>query len=163
MRKVILTRLVVLLFIALAGAFIVVLFSSLVSAPTASSDPQSILRFADIQKGATGKRRIDGIPVWVSHLSSKQIDDLTRIKADVVDDGGCQRKQYCIIDARTKQQGIDLSFTAQRPPQVPDTTAWLGGFVNPLNGAVYDLLGRAYRLNAPQYQTALPVIALLGE
>jgi len=50
----------------------------------------------------------------------------------------------CVVAAQTDRSGIEIRYTRERPPQLHHSVPWLGGFVNPTTGAVFDLLGRPY-------------------
>lgn len=101
----------------------------------------------EIDPGATQLRRGQGQLNWVSHLNAEQLTELAGYAATEVRlDSGCSiSSQYCVLSAETGQTGIQFRFSESAPPQVPVDLPWSGGFVNPINGAVYDLLGRAYQ------------------
>lgn len=159
MPRLVLFRTVICLFAVLALAFMVVLFISLGTNNSPTQDPSNYSdQFHDIKTGVTGKRRLGKHAVWVTRLSEEQRLQLGAMAKQVVNLDGCQMS-LCILNAHTERQGIDLIFSRERPPQVAVGTPWLGGFVNPTNGAVYDLLGRAYWQNQERYQRALAVIS----
>lgn len=116
----------------------------------ATSEPSSAAvvntLFDDIALGESDLRRIDGRISWVSYLSANQISRLNQFTSTQVKIGtGCVVSQaHCVLDAETGRTGINIQYSVNAPPQLPSDLPWLGGFVNPLNGVVYDLLGRPY-------------------
>lgn len=158
MQRSLLVKIVAALFSALFIAFLMVLFTSLNSGSENNAGEQQN-EFSDLAAGETGKRRYQRHSVWVTHLSESQKLVLAEPATHLVDNGGCTVSQYCLLKAATERDGIEISYSFMRPPQVPSDVPWQGGFVNPLSGAVYDLLGRAYKLNQAEYQQALPTLA----
>ena len=133
-------------------AFLVILFSDSVvnnsSVDKNSSEQQ--FYFQRVSVGETALFRVNNDIVWVTRLSSIQKDSLKKLNRITVQhktEGGAQcviLQEYCAINAATKEQGIQLRYTKAPPSQLPAKNIWVGGFVNPSTGAVYDLLGRAY-------------------
>lgn len=135
--------------IVLVLAFMFVFFrgigGSTVSAPGADKENSVV---ASLLLGQTGLRRFAGQRIWITRLSEAQrteANTVTPYLFSVI--GGCAIvKEFCSFSAATGQSGIELSFTELAPAQLPSQIPWFGGFVNPTNGAVYDRLGRAYKL-----------------
>jgi len=98
--------------------------------------------------GQTGLRRFEGERIWITRVSPAQREQAKTLSRYLVSSAeGCVISgEFCALSANTGQTGVELSFTESHPAQLPNQTPWFGGFVNPLNGAVYDRLGRAYKL-----------------
>lgn len=107
--------------------------------------------FDGLITGEPELRRIDKQLVWVTHLSTAQKNNSEILTgAQVSQDQACDISQdYCILLAETQRSGINLQYTSAKPAQLPIELPWFGGFVNPINGSVYDLLGRAYLFQGP--------------
>ncbi len=113
--------------------FALVLFMSL-SNQAQHKDPQL---FSDLISGQTSKRRINGVRVWVSRLDTQQHESLGP-------NHPCKSLEFCIIAAEGSGSGLDLVYTLEPPPQLTSAQPWVGGFVDPSSGDVFDLAGRAY-------------------
>ena len=128
---------------ALIGlAFIYVLLRSL--SPDAGSKTTIV---DNLSPGQTAMRRLDGRRVWISHLSAQQKKVLNSMPENMVTvASGCQLPaSYCIIDAASERAGIELVYSKPRPSVMLKSKIWVGGFIDPDSGAIYDLLGRAYK------------------
>lgn len=156
MRRETLLKVVQWMFLALGLAFLFVLFRSL-SGPPLTIDTGH--PFDDVETGETALRRIDGDRVWVTRLSALQRSQAVELATVVADpNSGCKAiVVVCALHTNTQQAGIEIAFSVKAPPQLPATTPWYGGFIDPTSGAVYDRLGRAYRLPGNTVTTALPV------
>lgn len=137
MSRQLLSRLVGTMFLLLALAFAFVLLNSLFGAKKQTAV------FADMAIGETALKYIDGERAWVTHLNTNggfnAIDDY------VVQGQGCDKSgQFCVLAAQTQTRGINLIFSAIAPAQLANDAPWFGGFIDPTNNAVYDLLGRQY-------------------
>lgn len=142
-----LTRIVILLCAVVLFSFASILLNGTIFFVSPSVEKKSVhSSFDDLIIGETKLRRVGKRVVWVTLLSAMQKSNMQQLTAGLVDHNeGCDLSQvYCVLLADTKQSGISLRYTAAAPPQLPNTVPWFGGFVNPTNGAVYDLLGRAY-------------------
>lgn len=139
--------------------FIYVLFKGLSGAGNSEQSTSSD-NLADIPIGQTVSRRLEGETVWISRLSEHQKAGLEQIAPFLVDvDSGCASAgDFCILAATGTRDGIRISFSKATPPQLPAGIAWQGGFVDPASGAMFDLLGRAYRLGSDTDQQRLKVI-----
>ena len=144
--KVTLWRIIKVMFLLLLFAFAYVLFSGTrVSSP---SDQQPQGEFNNINVGETVLRTLQSRRVWLTHISDQQRLGYVEVTPHVISEGGCSSSSdFCALAARTKVAGINLSFTKDKPPQVPNGAAWVSGFVDPTSGAVYDLWGRAYQFS----------------
>jgi len=150
MQRQTLSRLVGTLFALLFAAFLFVLLIGLFGSSNGSSSNSGSNEdktFSSLALGETKLMRLNGERVWVTRLAYR--DRFSNIKAHV--EGGqpfCDLdKQFCVISAETEMQGIELVFTKKRPTQLDNNVPWNGGYVNPVSGQAYDLLGRPYRLN----------------
>ena len=156
-----LRRLVMLMFAALALAFILVLLGGLGpnrwgskefgSAEYSSGDSSSndlVAAFSDIAIGETNLRRYQSQRVWVSRLSDAQRQKLTNLKPFLLEpNSGCAlQSSVCVLLAATPKQSFEISYSLAPPPQLPSDVPWHGGFVDPTTGVVYDLLGRVYHI-----------------
>jgi len=104
--------------------------------------------------GQTTLRRYAGKRVWISRLSPEQRQQASQVESYLSSaTNGCDKAApFCVIVAATGQVGIELSFTELAPAQLPSEFLWFGGFVNPGTGAVYDRLGRPYRIGLEEFE-----------
>lgn len=108
---------------------------------------------AEIELGSTKLIHQSGQRLWVSRLTDLQRQNLSSLSNEVFLEGGCVIKdELCLIDSATDQQGIIMIYLENKPDVLTDKTPWFGGFINPRNGAIYDLLGRLYRQSAKSEQ-----------
>ena len=146
------------LWIILILGFLAVLFASLdvrksssTNIPSSddglSDDRAAENAFSDILAGQTQMRWHQGRRVWVTRLSSQLIVQLREIDSFVKESGaGCSIDQsFCLIDASSLRDGVDIVFSQAEPASLPSKYLWYGGFVDPADGSSYDLLGRAYK------------------
>jgi len=105
--------------------------------------------FQNVAVGRVVSRRFKGQQVLVVHLSSKQRSQIESLNESVIQpESGCDlNKVYCVLTATTERDGVYLQYTLKEPPQLLAGTLWLGGFVDPSSGAIYDLIGRGYQQN----------------
>ncbi len=143
-RSPVLLNIVKAMFATLALAFLFVLFSSL-SGPDLSSSKVKL--FDDIALGQTAIRRYDGERVWVTRLSDPQRKHALELAPNLIDpSAGCSPAVVlCVLSAVTSRSGIEIVYSDKAPAQLPAQIPWYGGFVDPINGRVFDRLGRAYR------------------
>lgn len=164
-RKV-LARAVASLFLLLLMAFFFVVFKGV--APVVSdffytpNDAANQTLFKGITQGQTVLRRYQGKTVWVTAIDEKIISGASTLNSYLFNQNqGCDvKKPFCVLNAATKQDGIYVSFTTKEPKQLPSSVPWLGGFVDPTSGELYDVLGRAYRVNQQKTVLSLPVITV---
>ena len=154
-----LSRLVLAMFGLLLFGFVFILVGSL-RAPAISEAITDVEKFAEVAIGQTVLRRIEGRRVWLTRLSESQRHAATLLQEQLVyPDAGCKPESVlCVLDAATARDGIELTYTDSPPPQLPNAPTWMGGFVDPGSGAVFDLLGRAYRLERTTDGQSLQVI-----
>jgi len=109
----------------------------------------------DITIESTTLKRDGNKRYWISHLSKKQMSQLDGLKQWVSSVSNCNRqlfdlisqeniKQYCAVRADTINEGIILRYLKSPPPKLNNKTPWIGGFIDPSSGDLYDLLGRKY-------------------
>ena len=147
-KRLLLSRLVSASFLALLLLFLWVFFNGIGSSRFFSDDQTSGLSlFKGLQPGESALRRYQREMVWVTYLDQSLRDRLIEASPYLVDAGsGCNISQrYCVVSAKTKLDSIYLQFTLQEPQKLTSGTPWFGGYVDPTNGEVYDLLGRAYQ------------------
>ena len=138
--------------IVLMCAIVVLSFASILLNGTlffvSTSDQENLSDeyFDGLIVGHPELRRIDQRLVWVTHLSTTQKASLGQLSVAQIRQGqACDIAQdFCVLLAETEQSGINLQYTPAPPAQLPSDLPWFGGFVNPLDGSVYDLLGRPY-------------------
>jgi hypothetical protein len=118
--------------------------------------------YSGINPGQTIMRRINGKRAWLTRLSTAQKEQRKLLNPLLVNpNSGCgSNKSICAILALVSDNGLELSYTKAPPPQLKGDVVWFGGFVDPITGAVFDLRGRAYRLNRPSDAQTLQVIDL---
>ena len=145
------------MFIVLGLAFAYVLIRSL-SGPSLVANPAAV--FDDIEYGQTAPRRFQGQKVWATRLTPALRRQADTLKENLLNpDSGCAPDvTLCVVSAKTERDGIEIVYTKNAPKQLSAAIPWFGGFVNPVNGAVYDRLGRAYRLPNSAQTPALPVL-----
>ena len=158
-KRQLLSRVISVMLTLLLFGFIYILFAGLgtnANKEQQTTDKKNQTPF-DLEPGQTEIRRHQGQRIWVTKLSTQQVTQLANVDDWVLDpNSGCQAQQtWCLIESKTQQTGIEIRFTNKRPPQLNNTTPWAGGFVNPSNGAVYDLLGRSYKSNSAQTKPAI--------
>jgi hypothetical protein len=147
MNKSLLLRLIKVMFglllIAFAYILIVGIGGSKLSNPRNSDKP-----FASVGEGQSRLLRLRGERAWLTRLSDTQRAQLSLLGEELSrPDAACKiTAKLCAVFSETSQSGINLSFSAAAPPQLPSRFAWYGGFVDPTTGATFDLLGRAYKL-----------------
>lgn len=145
----ILINLIKLMFGLLVLAFFFILFRGLtVRAPIATQNTLS-----DIAVGDTVIRNIAGERLWVSHLSAQQ-------QLALGANNPCATRTFCALLVTTQQAGIDLVFVKYRPDLLTTNEPWFGGFVDPYNGAVYDLAGRLINRLRGSYKSEPPTMNL---
>ncbi len=142
-RKIWLIKLIKSMFLFLGLAFAFVLFRSL-SGPALTTSVNS--PFDDVELGETAMRRLLGQRVWATRLTPLLRRQLKELESSIDSSSqGCLAEQVlCVVAAQTDRSGIEIRYTRERPPQLHHSVPWLGGFVNPTTGAVFDLLGRPY-------------------
>ena len=144
-----LVTIVKLMFLVLAIAFLIILFKGAfvgtrIISKASSTDLESQIN--NIKEGNTVILRLDQQRVWVTRFSQQQLNFNQNLSSSVIShkDGCFVSSSFCIVKTETKRQGVEIRYSLDRPAQVAENVEWNGGFVNPGNGAVYDLLGRAY-------------------
>lgn len=95
----------------------------------------------------------------MTHLNDRQREALSKVPATVIRlNSGCvPQTQYCLLSAATTRPGVELRFVSKKPVALGREAIWEGGFINPDNGAIFDLLGRAYRLPGEQHDSLVPI------
>ena len=109
--------------------------------------------FKGLTEGQVVLRRYQGQAVWVLSLSSLQRSQAKKLGDYVTNDNATHASEkpcvesadFCVLLASTKRTGINIQYTQKEPEQLVVGTLWYGGFVNPIDGALYDFLGRPYK------------------
>lgn len=142
-------RLSQLVFGMLAVLLLGFLFILLVGALSGPPGPSQTL--AELPAGHTQLKHLKGQRVWVSRISPAQSSALLAFSESIIQTGtGCPAAgEVCMVVAATTRRGIELRFQREVPPALDPRLPWIGGFIDPNNGAVYDLLGRAYLYQGP--------------
>lgn len=139
-------------------AFIWVLFkgisftdNSTKKAPTNNIDHNTHPLYKGLVAGQSALRRYKGRVVWVTYFTPQMNRPLSALDAHVSTlHSDCEinnSNTFCVLNAATNISGVYIQFTQQPPQQLPSNVPWHGGLVNPTNGDVYDLYGRAYKIN----------------
>jgi len=164
-RRALLSKAVSRMLLIVLLAFLFVLFRSLGGAFNMSGNADNSLAkdepiFADVIVGQTVLRRLQSQRVWVSRFSESQraqavtlqnVVSSTEVNCQMLDDP-------CVLSADSARDGIDLVYSAVAPAQLPTNLPWFGGFVDPNNGRLYDLWGRAYAFQNIQPLMAIPIV-----
>jgi len=106
-------------------SFFIIIFRGAIWSPHSIDENTSALEL-----GITTMIRQSGRRVWVTRL-----DELQR------------KKLHTISQFVFNQGGVLIVYVEKKPDILATEVAWQGGFINPKNGAIYDLLGRLYRSN----------------
>jgi hypothetical protein len=147
MNKSLLLRLIKVMFGLLFIAFAYILLVGIGGSNTPKSqNPDK--QFANVGEGQSRLIRLRGERAWLTRLTNTQRAQLSILSEELSNpDAACKTTaKLCAVFSATSQSGINLSFSATAPPQLPSTVVWFGGFVDPTTGATFDLLGRAYKL-----------------
>lgn len=117
----------------------------------------------DVPVGETHMHRIKGQRFWVTRLSAQQLRQLEGLSEWVQVESSCELTLgLCAVDANTERFGVSLRYSANLPDVLTDDIPWFGGYINPNNGSVYDLLGRGYLRNSAAADKLLPRVVLEG-
>jgi len=149
MQRKTLSQLVGTMFALLFAAFLFVLLNSLFGGDQGNVTNKA---FSNLEPGQTKLIRFNGQRVWATRLTDR--DRFLKIAAHVETsfeskESSCDvNKQFCVVSAATGKRGIELVFSKERPFQLDNDVPWMGGYVNPVTGQSYDLLGRPYRLKS---------------
>lgn len=135
----------------LLGAFLMIFVKGLFWSPNLNKDQRD-----NIVEGEPTIIRANNKRLWLVRFNEAQRRQWLVLSA-AVHAGGCQPDQQTCSIVADMGNGIVLQYLQVRPPQIESDTPWIGGYVNPVNGAVYDLFGRGY-LNNPS--AAEPVLML---
>lgn len=124
-------------------SFFIIIFRGAIWSPHSIDENTSALEL-----GITTMIRQSGRRVWLTRLDELQRKKLHTISQFVFNQGGCEiEQQICFVKSETSQQGVLIVYVEKKPDILATEVAWQGGFINPKNGAIYDLLGRLYRSN----------------
>jgi len=152
-----LRRLTILFGLIICAAFLYVITKGLLWTPSNTS------LSLNIPQGTTQLKRISNKRYWISHFSDYQLT-LYKSKAEnELDWSNCDPEitnqlhgnpnvpehntklyKYCAILAETNRTGVLIRYVQIRPIELGSDSLWLGGFINPNNGNIFNLLGRKY-------------------
>lgn len=138
-----LPRLVAALFVSLILVFVFIL----IRGATFTTHKQ----VADLPAlGTASLEQKKGVYYWLNNYSDTQRSMRAQIdKWVVVANAGCAggaaESSICALSAETGKQGVRIIYRKERPPLMKRNIPWQGGYINPVNGAIYDLFGRAYK------------------
>lgn len=154
LNKIYLSRAIKLLLSCFILAFLYVLFKMATWSPqfNLANELSAVLESDTRLVSLKGKR------YWVTKLSKnqrKQMDDVDTYVHQVT---VCDESDFCLIDSSTLRQGVIIRFALEKPQQLNLEQEWFGGFINPANGAVYDLKGRGYLTNSQQASKTISTI-----
>ena len=141
---------------------ILVVFSYIIVRGAMWSPPlSSSAEKLDVPVGETLMQRIKGQRFWVTRLSEQQLRHLESLSEWVQVESSCELALgLCAVNVNTQRFGVLLRYSANRPNMLADETPWFGGYINPNNGSVYDLLGRGYLRNPANADKALQRVVL---
>ncbi len=142
-KRVVLSRIIRAMLSVLAIAFLFILFRSLGGPPLASS---SNTAFDNVVIGQTALRRLGRQRVWVTRLSASQVRQADELSSFVIDpQSGCAPStSLCVIAAQSSRPGIEIVYSHTIPDKLASNIPWYGGYVDPVSGGIFDVLGRAY-------------------
>lgn len=165
-----LSRLVRIMLLMLVLGFFLVLLSSLRGGYNATSDTATKQGanndlFSQVAAGQTKMQRYQGRRVWVTRLDQALRDQLEALNPELsqIRQGCSLQSKFCLVDASTNTSGVELVFSLASPAQLRSGRVWLGGFINPTNGQLYDRLGRAYTNPKKEPSAPLKFQAILAE
>ena len=127
-----------------AVVILIVLFLFIFFRGLAWSPDTSEKKSSELNTGSTKLIRQDGQRLWATRLSEIQRQELVKLTPFVTTGNGCAPEGICFVQPETSQQGVIIIYIEKKPDVLVSETPWIGGFINPVNGAVYDLLGRLY-------------------
>lgn len=154
MQRQLLVRVVQCLVIIPIVLFAYIFFTGLASKSSQNKKPDDAQDLKlSIAEGETQFIKLNKQRHWITHLSKKQKTQLQSLapfvyplKPNAI--GPCSLSaSLCPIKMATDQTGIELRYSEKAPGFLKPDIPWYGGFVNPSNQAVYDLIGRGYRIN----------------
>jgi len=149
-----LLRIIKIFILLLIAGFLFVLFKVGSWTPATNQLPDT----SGLLQGQTAMFKVENKPYWVSRFSSQQLKKLATLKDHIHNGTGCKLEQaLCWVTANTNRQGVLIRYSKQKPSNVKANQPWYGGFVNPANGAVYDLLGRGYLSNPIEAEKSIQV------
>jgi len=104
---------------------------------------------ADLGSGEVKLMKLNGTKYWAIRLNPAQKSQLEAVDKWTYPVPYCDSSySVCLVAVDTQRQGILIREAITKPKQLSREEAWVGGFINPANGAVYDLMGRGYRSNS---------------
>jgi len=146
-----LLRLTALISIAFLVSFFYIFIRGLIWSPN-SIDNRLDLSAVQLSLGTSDIFQFSGKRVWLTRFSEKQHEQLRNMNEFVYQEGGCdlgeintEKESYCMLQVETQIQGVIIRYISERPHSLSKDTPWVGGFINPADGAIYDLSGRLYK------------------
>ena len=158
MRKIWLKRLTLILSSAFILMFIFIILRGLTWSQSRIEDHISAIGI-----GTTEVIHYHGKKVWATRFSQNQLANLSVTDDYVFQQGGCYITEkslidYCLVITQTQQQGVVIRYIKEKPNNLSADIPWNGGYINPVNGAVYHLLGRLYKqVASEQVDTAISI------
>jgi len=144
LNKTVLSRVVKLLMSCFVLAFLYVLFRMATWTPAFDLANE----ISEVTVGETKLVSLKGKRFWVTRFSQEQKQQMDKLKGLVHQDTVCSESEFCLVKIDTSRLGVIIRYTIDKPAQLVTPNPWFGGFVNPANGAVYDLKGRGYVTNS---------------
>lgn len=131
--------------VSMAGLFVlcflVIFVRGLFWSPNQVNDSQTT-----IDLGSTELVQQQRARLWLTRLSPNQRKRLEKIDQYVFTEGGCDAQlDKCLVQSKTSRQGVIIRYVEAKPDILKNDIPWIGGFINPVNSAIYDVLGRLYR------------------
>ncbi len=151
-----LIRLTALMAFLLVASFVGILVRGVAWSPSEVKDIE-----AGIELGSTELVKHQSQRLWLTRFSPEQRKKMVQINPYVVTEGGCDLgAEKCLVQSTTNRQGVIVRYVQAKPDTLNNDVVWMGGFIDPTTGAIYDLLGRLYK-NSTRNQQVLNSIHFL--
>ena len=142
MSQALLIRLIKAMFTLLIVAFLYVALVGTFQSPAGQGSASTA--YSEVAPGQTQLQRKSGQRVWVTRVNPDLLTQLFTLN-EWVAAGECElRLGFCVLVTDTARDGVYLRYSQTRPAVLASTVPWLGGFIDPTSGAVFDPLGRPY-------------------
>ncbi|MGH1540387.1 MAG: hypothetical protein ACRBHB_08185 [Arenicella sp.] len=156
-KKRLLKVLVKLCCVVVFAVFTGIIINGMFWSPSTSNSPKWL---DTMTLGETKLLRFGSKRQWVTRLNVQQQQFLQGLSDHVYSDSACSLQQsLCQVYADSVTQGVLIQFVQKTPDQLPADVPWNGGFVDPGNGAIYDLSGRGYVSNVDGARKSIAIEA----
>lgn len=145
-----LIRLTTLMAFLLVASFVGILIRGVAWSPSEVKDIE-----VGIELGSTELVKHQRQRVWLTRFSPEQRKKIVQITPFVVVEGGCDTEaEKCLVQSTTNRQGVIVRYVQAKPDTLNNDVVWIGGFIDPTTGAIYDLLGRLYKNSTKNKQVS---------